>query len=645
MCTVFPERSFDFFVSPCGNEVGARDRQARSVVKLRQGNRGTLTLLQDELELENYHHIPRAIFGAIRVHRQRLNDAVSASPILGDGDVVTPSVLPFILFALPRTGSNTLSSVLAAHQEITITKEPFNPDYVRWGEVDYLSHTSGTPQLNWVLEDLRTRFTGFKHLAYQQPWRHNRRILESVDKRIFLYRRNAFDACVSNKLAKQAGDWLNRKEPLVKTRFEPVSEKGLAKALKFYKRTCQRYQELFEVEGLSVHEVVYEDLYKAPWEKAWETVVGIYDYLGAPAPKIESKRRVESLLGNDTSKHLRGAESYERLPNYRELASVFVGESHRNWRMTPIQRKHDSVSDLRIVHGQPLSNDFVFVVCFRNQEERIDRCLDSIINQAGGLDFGIVVVDDASTDAGLDKTLARLKETSIPCVVVHNDKRRFYTRNLFNSVHHLVTRSDSVVLEVDGDDHLAGPHVVQRVAEEYVGGALRTMGSFEADPSEVFEWGKAKADFGGPWDLDRCTSWIHLKTFRKSLFEKVPLSYFKERGSDRWLKMGEDMVVHPKMVELAGSSNRYIEDVLYVYDYSGGRHDMKDPDQARYHLDYFYRVPEGSYYADLRRREAKKRRAARLQTKADKGKSAVGDSPLLAELNQERSLEGQADSP
>jgi hypothetical protein len=64
--------------------------------------------------------------------------------------------------------------------------------------------------------------------------------------------------------------------------------------------------------------------------------------------------------------------------------------------------------------------------------------------------------------------------------------------------------------------------------------------------------------------------------------------------------MGEDMVIHPKMIEMAGVGNRYIPEELYVYDYSGDNHDCKDPHQALYKLQKLYRLPRGQYLRNLR---------------------------------------------
>ena len=58
----------------------------------------------------------------------------------------------------------------------------------------------------------------------------------------------------------------------------------------------------------------------------------------------------------------------------------------------------DELSDINIISGKPLKNKYVFVVNFRNQQEKILRCIDSIANQNKTYDFGIAVTDDCSED-------------------------------------------------------------------------------------------------------------------------------------------------------------------------------------------------------------------------------------------------------
>ncbi|MCA9776709.1 MAG: glycosyltransferase [Candidatus Eremiobacteraeota bacterium] len=589
--TVFPERRFDYFVSPDGRTAGARDRDLGITLTISKGLLTDFKLYEENALIGRFPLMERVLFAAIR----RIKELTHT----GSSNRSAP--LRVLLFALPRTGSNSLAWILHTHPELDIAFEPFNPQYSEWGKVDILSQVTDQRTLDWTLEKLFTTHTGFKHLAYQLPWHLNQQIIERPCRRIFLYRENAFEAALSNRIAFQTKDWLNNRKSLEKTPLEPIKLEELDREIRFFKKTYNSYLEFARTENLDFFEVSYETLFHGSYAEKWATLERLFDYLGVSEPNSKVRAKMDRYLAGDDRKFVRGEQVYQQVPNYSELRKSFSDRQHRSWEPQAPTRRVDSLSDLPIVKGRPLSNEFIFVLCFRNQQAKIARCLNSILEQSGEHNWGVVVVDDASTDSSLEITGSLLDKAGVPFVLVSNKERKYYSRNLYNAVNHLVTNPNSVIIEVDGDDYLAGPGVLKRLDRAYGSGAVRTMGSFTVDSSEDYFFGEPVADFSQPWDFDQCTSWMHLKTYRKWLFEKVPLPYFKERGSDRWLKMGEDMVVHPKMIELAGTGNRFIPDPLYVYDYSGHNHDCKAPDQALYKLKKLYRLPRGQYLRNLRR--------------------------------------------
>jgi len=267
----------------------------------------------------------------------------------------------------------------------------------------------------------------------------------------------------------------------------------------------------------------------------------------------------------------------------------------------------DRLSDIDIVSGTVLQNRYVFVVAFRNQGAKIRRCMESIIRQDRHYDYGVILVDDASDDDSLARATACLDGAGVSYVAVRNGERKFYTRNLYNAVRMLISDPQTVVIEVDGDDYLEDTDVLGVLERAYAAGARRTCGRFRTTegsryPGERMLHERRLAsvfDPLQPWHLDHCFSWMHLKTFRKHLFEEVPLRYFLERDGQRWLRMAEDLVVHPRMTEAAGASSLFIDEILYVYDFTGTEHDILDPTQAAYILDHLYRVPVGSHFGAL----------------------------------------------
>jgi len=279
----------------------------------------------------------------------------------------------------------------------------------------------------------------------------------------------------------------------------------------------------------------------------------------------------------------------------------------------------DTVADINMVQGQPLSNEYIFVVCFRNVGRKLKRCIESICNQKRCHDYGVILIDDASNDGAVYDALSLLEQHALPQVIVVNDERKYFTRNLYNAVNLLIDNDESVVVEIDGDDYLEDTDVLGILSEAYELGAIKTFGSFRciaedddaADAVESYRLMEKVNDMSRPWDLDACISWIHLKTYRKNLFMKVPLVYFWEKTGANWLKMAEDMAIHPKMVEIARYRTAYIADVLYVYDISGEQHDIVDANRADYLVKSLYKLPYGTFIHQCRQqlRESQKQLA------------------------------------
>lgn len=122
-------------------------------------------------------------------------------------------------------------------------------------------------------------------------------------------------------------------------------------------------------------------------------------------------------------------------------------------------------------------------------------------------------------------------------------------------------RPHDIVALVDGDDWLADPTSLQRVAVEYANGAWVTWGSFEcSDGRRGFA---ADVDWSKPL---RSQPWVstHLKTFRAGLFQRIDDADLKI--DDEWIDRCDDPAFMWPIIEMAGRERcRFIPDVLYVY--------------------------------------------------------------------------------
>lgn len=218
---------------------------------------------------------------------------------------------------------------------------------------------------------------------------------------------------------------------------------------------------------------------------------------------------------------------------------------------------------------------FKLVVTTYNSEKWIAKCLKSIQSQTVR-DFSCVFVDDASTDntykVALD-TVANDRRFK----VLRNQKNMKQMCSIKQGIAKLTPTDEDVIVQIDGDDWLKHPKVLERVKTEYDKGAYLTYGQFEYYPSGLFRvvFRKDFAKIGPcapypPQILEnrdfRKYKWVgsHLKTFKYFLFKRVKTSEFLDDKGE-WLTSAADMAFMFPMMEMVGSKITFIPQVLYVY--------------------------------------------------------------------------------
>lgn len=242
--------------------------------------------------------------------------------------------------------------------------------------------------------------------------------------------------------------------------------------------------------------------------------------------------------------------------------------------------KIDTIDSLNIAAGSTLSNNYVFSICFRNQAEKIERCIDSLISQNKDLDFGIAFADDCSDDNSVEKIINKLNGTGVDFCVVANKERRFAAKNFYNIANFIVTNDESVIIEVDGDDFLYDNNALDNLHKYYQKGALKTNGSyrFYTDDTSFFSEEDVRdhhenIDYTKPWALAQCNAWLHLRTSKRKLIRNVELEYFLTRGTSEWLKGRHDSSIQPRIIELSEGKSVFVPEILYYYDVTGDNHD------------------------------------------------------------------------
>ncbi len=258
---------------------------------------------------------------------------------------------------------------------------------------------------------------------------------------------------------------------------------------------------------------------------------------------------------------------------------------------------YDTLNDVTIVKGKPLSNRYVFSICFRNQEKKIGRCIDSILQQNRDYDFGIALVDDCSIDGSIEQILKHLEGSDVDVCVVTNKNRNYAARNFYNVINLYTTNDESVIMELDGDDFLNGTEVLETLDRYYSAGALKTNGSYKMFPDgqefmdeEAVKRNHALMDYANPWNLDKCNAWLHLRTSKRKLLRAVEINHFLDRNTHSWLPDRHDAAIQPRVIELSEGKSVFVNEIIYNYDISGDNHDHDNGQWEEEYLKLFAHI-------------------------------------------------------
>jgi cellulose synthase/poly-beta-1,6-N-acetylglucosamine synthase-like glycosyltransferase len=126
---------------------------------------------------------------------------------------------------------------------------------------------------------------------------------------------------------------------------------------------------------------------------------------------------------------------------------------------------------------------FAVVVPSYNNENFCEKNLKSIFQQTYP-NWKLYYIHDAHTDATEEKVRRLIKSWNMSekCVVISNKKRKGALRNLYETIHQI--EPDTVVITIDGDDHLKHKRVFQKIASLYASNKniWMTHGSYDTNP-------------------------------------------------------------------------------------------------------------------------------------------------------------------
>lgn len=250
----------------------------------------------------------------------------------------------------------------------------------------------------------------------------------------------------------------------------------------------------------------------------------------------------------------------ETLSVTRDLVSqgIIPPEQHENWDL--ITQAH--------WHYPRRDEDIVILALGRDTPPaKLDRFMHSLACQ-NRQDFGVILVDDGGATGSTIGLRRRQAWLSGRLTLIRRSTGVMYLENFRQCVREICVRPETLVVVLDQDDALMGCDVIDRLWTLWHSGAdLINAPMFRPDkPTQLYP-----VDYMAPRHSGGGNVWTHLRAFRKSLYEQVPVSCWNDAPDHSCLS---DFITMVPMAELARQP--VFMDGPYVY-----LHDREPYDEDR----------------------------------------------------------------
>lgn len=287
---------------------------------------------------------------------------------------------------------------------------------------------------------------------------------------------------------------------------------------------------------------------KLPWHRMVD--------LGVRAGRAISLRRGSAALWWSSIDNLRKAR--------RDTIDLIMGRMEAGF-VPPLQAGRPlaagTISDWL---GPERAEPMVVVVCGRNvRPGMVERCFASLKAQTYR-DWGAVVIDDASDEPCRETVRRECAALAGRVTLLHRHQRNGLLANIFLAIRHLIESLDTVIVLLDLDDALADPEALSIVQSEYRSGADLTVGSMLRTDKAAFY----PVDFTDPRSNRGSNVWQHLRTFRKSLFDRIRPEDLKLDGD--WIDLANDWAYMLPLAEMA-EHPVWLRQRLYLHEPSTAR--------------------------------------------------------------------------
>lgn len=197
-------------------------------------------------------------------------------------------------------------------------------------------------------------------------------------------------------------------------------------------------------------------------------------------------------------------------------------------------------------HIPKRNESFIFIMCARNiTPSKFLRCWQSVLGQ--NMDnWGAIIVDDASDNCLPEFISFIIAGHKDKTTFIRNRERNGILANINKAIRDYCVNPYSVIIILDADDMLLSKDVLLNLHRNYLKGADMTVGSMLRLDKGVMPF---IPDFKDPRNIRGGDVWMHLRTFRKYLFDSIDQNDFKKDGE--WIDKFTELTYMVPISEMA----------------------------------------------------------------------------------------------
>ena len=236
----------------------------------------------------------------------------------------------------------------------------------------------------------------------------------------------------------------------------------------------------------------------------------------------------------------------------------------------PIEEITDKILYNKKIEQVDKNTKFKIIIPAYNVEKWIEKTLSSISIQEYK-NYDVMIIDDCSTDLNqrniIQTYCEKYNSEQNKWKYIFNKTRKNSLYNIMLGIYNSSCNDDDVIIILDGDDWLYDEKVLNKLNYNYSNNDIfLTYGQYICYPNNEMGHCREMSEDIVLSKAYRKTDWMlsHLKTFKFKLFKNIKREDFLDTNGE-FMKMTGDLAIMYPVAEMAGNKNKFISDILYVY--------------------------------------------------------------------------------